>query len=92
MLDPATAQGRGFCFVTFVEKSAADQAVKMVSDFSLLQTREVKCNNKDNLNASGSQLQSYMDCCTNLRLIYLIAIMEGGIIRYYLQLKNEMKF
>lgn len=31
MMDPATGQGRGFCFVTFTEKSAAELAVKEVS-------------------------------------------------------------
>jgi len=36
MMDPVSGHNRGYCFVTFTEKKAAEEAVKQVSNLYLL--------------------------------------------------------
>jgi len=38
MMDPISGRNRGYCFVTFTERKAAEEAVKQVSDVSFLVT------------------------------------------------------
>ena len=59
MMDPLTGLNRGYCFVTFVDKSGAQEAVKQVShnifDGFILKMCYLKC----------------VVCCIELKLKYI---------------------